>query len=283
MIATTDYDDKHVFIKSEFGNLWKVPVRCNHLVILYLIEGEIKFELNYSNYSAKGCSFVLFSPLDIVVMKEYSRDAKAQLLVLPMSLISSTNKLFNFDFDFYDKLKSHPVTQLFGNEQDVAGKLFETLTMINGAFEYKEFEEAALSVANIVFQLYISHFKKYGTYYGTKAYESRKKSLFKKFVRGLVAASNKSREVLFYANELGVSSGYLNEVCNEVSNYSAKEIIDTAVVSRLKYELSYTDKSIQELADEYNFPSQSYLSRYYKRMTGMSPSEFRRNRDKEVL
>ena len=283
MITTTDYDDKHVFIKSEFGNLWKVPVRCNHLVILYLIEGEIKFELNYSNYTAKGSSFVLFSPLDIVVMKEYSRDAKAQLLVLPMSLISSNKKLFNFDFDFYDKLKSHPVTQLFGNEQDVAGKLFETLTMINETFEYKEFEEAALSVANIVFQLYISHFKKYGTYYGTKAYESRKKSLFKKFVRGLVAASNKSREVLFYANELGVSSGYLNEVCNEVSNYSAKEIIDTAVVSRLKYELSYTDKSIQELADEYNFPSQSYLSRYYKRMTGMSPSEFRRNRDKEVL
>ncbi|MBQ5616549.1 MAG: AraC family transcriptional regulator, partial [Bacteroidaceae bacterium] len=33
---------------------------------------------------------------------------------------------------------------------------------------------------------------------------------------------------------------------------------------------------IQELADEYNFPSQSYFSRYYKRMTGMTPSEFRK-------
>ena len=85
-----------------------------------------------------------------------------------------------------------------------------------------------------------------------------------------------SREVLFYANELGVSSGYLNEVCNEISNHTAKEIIDSTVSTKLKYELSYTSKSIQELADEYNFPSQSYFSRYYKRMTGMTPSEFRK-------
>ena len=82
--------------------------------------------------------------------------------------------------------------------------------------------------------------------------------------------------MLFYANELGVSSGYLNEVCNDISHRTAKEIIDSAVSARLKYELSYSSKSIQELADEYNFPSQSYFSRYYKRMTGMTPSEFRK-------
>ena len=107
----------------------------------------------------------------------------------------------------------------------------------------------------------------------------RKKELFKKFIEKIVESYTVSREVLFYANELGVSSGYLNEVCNEVSSHSAKEIIDSAVSSRLKYELSYTSKTIQELADEYNFPSQSYFSRYYKRMTGMTPSDFRKKRN----
>ena len=281
MIATTDYDDSHVFLKSEISEFGRVPIRCNHCVIIYIMEGEVKFELNYSNYNAKAHSFVLISPLDIVVAKEYSRNYKALALVLPMSLVSSTGKLQSFDFEFYEKLKANPVIEMFGAERDIAHNLFATLKVINDTFEYEEFEKSALSAANMVFQLYISHFKKYGSFYAAKTYESRKRTLFKKFVRGLVAASNKSREVLFYANELGVSSGYLNEVCNEVSNYSAKEIIDTAVVSRLKYELSFTDKSIQELADEYNFPSQSYLCRYYKRITGMSPSEFRKERKGE--
>ena len=84
--------------------------------------------------------------------------------------------------------------------------------------------------------------------------------------------------MLFYANELGISSGYLNEICNDVSSHSAKDIIDSTVMARLKFELSYTSKSVQELADEYNFPSQSYFSRYFKRMTGLTPSEFRKKR-----
>ena len=109
-------------------------------------------------------------------------------------------------------------------------------------------------------------------------YIPRKKELFRNFINQLVESHQVSREVLFYANELGVSCGYLNEICNEVSNHSVKEIIDSAVTTRLKYELSYTSKSIQEIADEYNFPSQSYFCRYYKRMTGVTPSDFRKRR-----
>ena len=109
-------------------------------------------------------------------------------------------------------------------------------------------------------------------------YIPRKKELFRKFINVLIESHQVSREVLFYANELSVSSGYLNEVCNEVSGHSVKAIIDSAVTARLKYELSYTSKSVQELAEEYNFPSQSYFTRYYKRMTGLTPSEFRKER-----
>ena len=111
-----------------------------------------------------------------------------------------------------------------------------------------------------------------------REYMSRKKELFRKFIKSVMDSHSLSREVLYYANELGVSCGYLNEVCNEISNHSAKEIIDSAVAARLKYELLYTTKSIQELADEFNFPSQSYFSRYYKRLTGMTPTDFRKNR-----
>ncbi|MBR4967992.1 MAG: AraC family transcriptional regulator [Bacteroidaceae bacterium] len=51
-----------------------------------------------------------------------------------------------------------------------------------------------------------------------------------------------------------------------------------SLAARLKYELSYTTKNIQELSDDFNFPSQSYFTRYYKRMTGLTPSEFRKER-----
>lgn len=281
MITTTDYDDKHVFLKNEITTLEGTPIRCNHLVIIYVREGEVKFELNYDTYHAHARSLVLLSPLDIVMKKECSYNYKSTALVLPVALVSSENRLLNLDYEFYDKLRAQPVQQLYGKEQGIATGLFDTLTTIKETFDYQEFEETATAFVNILFRLYVSHFKKYNNYGGSKIYESRKRTLFRKFVKGLVSEGKKSREVLYYANELGVSSGYLNEVCNEISSHSAKEIIDTAVASRLKYELSFTDKSIQQLSDEYNFPSQSYLSRYYKRLTGLSPSEFRKNRNRD--
>ncbi|MBQ8542571.1 MAG: AraC family transcriptional regulator [Bacteroidaceae bacterium] len=276
MITTTDYDNKHVFLsESNIKKHHDTPVRCNHLIVIYSTNGGVKVELNYTTYNVTANTLLLLSPLDIVTIKQVSDDYKCWILVIPTLLFNS--RMIQVDIDFYEKIKASPLISFDGAELEIVDKLFETLRLIRETFSYEPFEQAALNGMGILYQLYKHHFEKSeGTV--RKVYESRKNTLFKKFVKELVNSYNKSREVLYYANELGVSAGYLNEVCNEVSNYSAKDIIDQAVSSRLKSELAYTDKSIQELADEYNFPSQSYFSRYYKRMTGLSPTEFRKNR-----
>ena len=40
---------------------------------------------------------------------------------------------------------------------------------------------------------------------------------------------------------------------------------------------------MQQLAEEYNFPNQSYLSRYYRRVMGESPTDTRKNRSENKL
>lgn len=281
MITTTDYDNKHVFLRNTLIHKKDEPVRCNHLIFFFVKEGEVKVEINYSVYHAKANSMIFISPLDIVTIKDYSNDVQTMVLVVPIALVTNQSNFINFDFEFYEKIKWQVVTTFYGKELRLLNKILDIIQDVHESLDYENFEQSALGCVQMIFQLYHHYFKKNDGYSGgVKGFDSRKKSLFRKFVKELVASHSKSREVLYYANELGVSSGYLNEVCNEVSSYSAKEIIDTAVSSRLKYDLSYTDKSIQELADEYNFPSQSYFSRYYKRLTGLSPSEFRKSRQK---
>ena len=279
MIATTDYNNLHIIVVNGTNRLLRTPIRCNHFAFLLVTDGEAKIEINYMVYHVKANSLVLLSPLDIVTIKDQSRDYNAKTLLIPASLYKMPSE--NLNFQLFEKVKMQPVLPLYINELELVTKIYDSLFLASELLEYEGFEEAALGAVKMLLQLIHNYFKKHAGYMGGKSFETRKKTLFRKFVKELLVSHNKSREVLFYANELGVSSGYLNEVCNEVSNYSAKEIIDKAVLSRLKYELSYTDKSIQELADEYSFPSQSYLSRYYKRMTGSSPSEFRKERKGE--
>ena len=279
MKTTTDFNTNHVIL-ADLGKLahYQEPVRCNHTIIILCRKGEISIEINYVTYRFKENGLLVLKPLDIVMLKDGSDDFDCTALMLPVS--SLTPIMQDININDYKLLSQEPV--IYHNDEylQYVKQVFSLLACAKNIVDYAGFEKIAeKQVAALFYMQY--HYNNRCNEYGNKSIKepySRKKELFRKFIMGIIGSHTVSREVLFYANELGVSSGYLNEVCKEVSDHSAKEIIDSAVTARLKYELSYTTKSIQELADEYNFPSQSYFSRYYKRMTGVTPSEFRQAR-----
>ena len=253
------------------------PLRFRNLVLVFCESGELTFELNYTSYTLRENGFLIITPLDILTFERSSADYASTVLVLPSEAFSPILKdinLLNFKY-----IKHTPVVYLQNEYLTLYKQVLSTLWHIKELVAEEEFDKIAslqISSLAVVQQDY------YNKYVVPKdngfEYIPRKKELFRNFIHELLESHQVSREVLFYANELGVSSGYLNEVCNEVSGHSAKAIIDSAVTARLKYELSYTSKSVQELAEGYNFPSQSYFTRYYKRMTGQTPSEFRKER-----
>ena len=52
-------------------------------------------------------------------------------------------------------------------------------------------------------------------------------------------------------------------------------MIDKIVIMEIKVLLQNTTLPIQEIAYKMHFPDQSYLGRYFKKHTGISPSAFR--------
>lgn len=254
------------------------PLRCNHLIFILCTEGEVEVEINYVTYKLRKNSFVTLLPLDIVTKKMEEDGFCCKTLVIPQRVYAPMT--MNIDLNHLKDVKIMPVVTYDGPYLDSIMQTFGMLESAKEFLEYDEFETYVQRMVHALFSLLHSYMKQMREKSAPlPRVVMRKRELFKKFIEKIVESCTVSREVLFYANELGVSSGYLNEVCNDVSTHSAKDIIDSAVVSRLKYELSYTSKTIQELADEYCFPSQSYFSRYFKRLTGLTPSEFRKNRN----
>lgn len=251
------------------------PVKCNCLVLVLCKSGEVTVEINYVNYTLKKDGFLSVHPYDIVAFKGGSSDFRSQVLILPVTIF--TPIIAELKMTHYDYVKKNPLIYFDDKYLKILETTLELIDRASDLLDSERFEQVVVKQVSSLFYIQQQFYNSKSEYnIELREYISRKKELFRQFIKVLVESHSVSREVLFYANELGVSSGYLNEVCNEISQHTAKEIIDSTVSARLKYELSYTSKSIQELADEYNFPSQSYFSRYYKRMTGMTPSEFRK-------
>lgn len=104
---------------------------------------------------------------------------------------------------------------------------------------------------------------------------TRQADLFQHFVALVHEHCTEQREVAFYADRLCISTRYLSTIIRSVAHSTAKEFIDRSVVLEIKMLLGSTELSVQEIAYRLHFPDQSYLGRFFKKHTGVSPTEFR--------
>jgi AraC-like DNA-binding protein len=80
----------------------------------------------------------------------------------------------------------------------------------------------------------------------------------------------------YYAELLYITPNHLNALCNDVLGISAGEVIRTRVALEAKRLLVNQTLNIGEIADRLNFADNSYFARFFKKETGLSPDEFRK-------
>jgi len=82
-------------------------------------------------------------------------------------------------------------------------------------------------------------------------------------------------QVSGYADEIAVTADYLNKIVKNLTGVSAKEHIQNKLVLEAKRSLIFTDISNKELAFSLGFEEAAHFNNFFKKMTGMSPGEFR--------
>ncbi|MDE6394068.1 MAG: helix-turn-helix domain-containing protein, partial [Duncaniella sp.] len=110
-----------------------------------------------------------------------------------------------------------------------------------------------------------------------KPQRSRRTTYVSEFMQLVHEHHIRERSVAFYAGKLFISPKYLSLIIKETTGRSATEVIDSFVILEAKNLLRFSGKNIQQVAYELNFPNQSSFGKYFKHLTGMSPSEYQRS------
>lgn len=81
--------------------------------------------------------------------------------------------------------------------------------------------------------------------------------------------------VASYASELGVTTGQLSRVCRTAFGVSAIEAIDARAIQEAKRLLGYSTHSVKQIARELGFQDEAYFGRFFRKQTGLRPTEYR--------
>lgn len=104
---------------------------------------------------------------------------------------------------------------------------------------------------------------------------SREREIFEKFIMLVNANCDRQRQLSFYADQLCLSERYLGTLVGRASGQPAKYWIDRAVVTKAKVMLRHSDLQVTQISDRLNFTNDSFFCKYFRRLTGMSPKDYR--------
>lgn len=107
--------------------------------------------------------------------------------------------------------------------------------------------------------------------------QGRSSDLYKKFLDTLDVHVLTNSDVHFYAENLNVSTRYLAQVTKRMCGRSPKAIIEERLIHEIELQLNTTDKTVQEVAYSCGFSSQAHFTKFFKKMKGISPTQFRKS------
>lgn len=116
-----------------------------------------------------------------------------------------------------------------------------------------------------------------------QAYEQKKRfthaeQQMQQFTDLVAMYGMKARNVLFYAQQMHLTSNHLSALVRKHSGRTVMQWLNERTILEAKVLLRYTDRPISDIAFELNFTEATLFSRFFRRETGLSPRDYRSNK-----
>lgn len=249
-----------------------------HGIVLVLVErGSCELEINLNRvHLSEGCAYMCFTG-QVTRMISMSADFKPLCVACSQNMVEDLMLHMKDSFRLMLMVKQVPYARWEPEKFAQLKKSFEYLqSKIKQAkdnqFYYQIVKNSLLTLS---FECFGYMMEKMTIPKGS----NRKDTLFNSFIRNVEKNHKKEHSVKFYADELFVTPKYLSAVCDDLSGKGAKQWIDEYVALTAKMMLRSSQKDVQEISKELNFPDMSFFGKFFKRMVGMSPKAYRNKRD----
>ena len=244
------------------------PYRIKEGRIAFVKQGSARILINLIEYTIQPGYIAVIAPNSIIQITEVSPDFDMQMIAADHNFLPISGK-----DDFFSYLLHHQknIILLLSPQEQQQVEHYFTLTW--GVLQEPPFRKEAIQhlLASLLYYLeYIAQ----NSIEQNPAQLTRQEEIFQRFISLVNTHSKKERNVNFYADKLCLTPRYLNTVIRQASQQTVMDWINQSIILEAKVLLKHSNLLVYQISDELNFPNPSFFSKFFKRMTGMTPHEY---------
>lgn len=252
----------------------QVKTAVNSYIYVLFEKGTAKIKFDKYDITVHPGEFIIFPPHIPPVPLEISPDCEAFCLIVSSSFIYDcpiTRNVFKTAaFSLINN--SHPAIKLSEKGQALVRNV---MMMIQDHInhEHHHTTEALQSLYGLLLSdvmAMIEHNEEVD-YSGQRAYQ-----LFIEFNKLLRVYFREHHDITFYAEQLQISPRYLSMVTKQISSCTVASFINRHLMLEACWLLKTTDYSIQHISEILHFADQASFSKFFKRINGQNPLQYRR-------
>ena len=254
----------------------------NKCGIFYCQRGSVEVSLEGCHYHIKPGDVYIYMASTLVHLLHKSEDAEGIMVEVDFYyILPIVNKVINVESQLF--MRKNPCVSLSGEQcahfEYLLSNLWDRINAEDCQKENVQYQHLKLELIKSMGQtICYEILNMYFTNQPLQPLQQGKKDVvFQNFMLSLFRFYRKERDVSFYARMQHITPRYFSAIIKEKTGDSALQWIVRMVITEAKQLLEESDLSIKEIADQLNFPTQSFFGKYFKQYVGVSPKEYRNN------
>lgn len=265
-----------ILVKEGFNNLKNKPFKTDVTTCIIYLRGSVRFRINMREFVAKAPCMIIMPYNAIIETIEASDDLLTRTLVMSREFTDSLFATQTNISHLYIDITSNPIIDLSG-EEDALITYYSMLKNLICRSRSPHRLEAVKHLTLALFYSYTGQKHSENSTSSSGGKRERKDEIYEQFVELLQQNYKRERGVEFYADKMCLTPKYLSKSVKDATGKSAAGWIDEYVITESKALLYSTDLTIQQISDSLGFESQSLFGKYFKRVVGISPRDYRRS------
>lgn len=249
------------------------PNKIYQKINIYITKGEIQLIINEKEETFSAGYLVTIMPENKTCIKSASDDFEYFSTIIYPKLSSLIYTDIGYTYSNARMSLRHFASALSEEQMRKVSELYYEMKRDMNSADYAQKETYIRCLMNALIIENIN-IHQYNPMLLQGNSNSRQYDMYCRFLSLLNKHSNEQRTVHYYADLMGISSKYLSFVCISYSQKNASTWIDEAVIQKAKALMVVHRYSFSETSNALHFPTVSSFSRFFKRVTGITPKAY---------